>query len=164
MARPAAETRAARTSDLAHLEMPPTRIPLPGECIGNLLKLIRCHFWKIVEVHNGPAPSASAADDVAARWLVVSLPVDTVAEVNRGVGARAEGLQDRAGGSCLGIGQARHQVQCGLVEPLRTRRQQLREDLERVGTVSSAAHLQRRCPKLRVLVGEVRHAVHRRIV
>ncbi len=94
------------TCNLAHLEMPPTRIPLLSKGIGNLLKLVHCHFWKLVKVHNGPTSGLGATDDVAACWLLVSIPVETVAEVDGGVGTTTKGLEDCTGGSRLGSRQA----------------------------------------------------------
>jgi hypothetical protein len=95
---------------MAHLEMPPTRIPLLSKGIGNPLKLVRCHFWKLIKVHNGPTSGLGAADDVAACRLLVSLSVETVAEVNGGVGTTTKGLEDCTGGSRMGSRQARHEV------------------------------------------------------
>jgi hypothetical protein len=67
-----------------HLEMPPTLLPFPfrNKGIRNPLKLAHRHLGQVIEIDNRPAPRPRAADDVAARRLVVARPVQAVAEVD----------------------------------------------------------------------------------
>ena len=122
-----------------------------------LAELVLSHLGQAIVVDNGPGPGRLATDDIAARRFSAAFPVQAVVEADPRV--PAERVQDLPRAQRRFLWQARHEVQRHV--RLSVLVQQLLEDLQRVGTVPAASHLERRGPQLVVLAGIVRDAASR---
>lgn len=107
--------------------MPPALVPVLGrKSVDNRLKLAHAHLRQLAEVHNRPTARRTAADDVAARRLLVALAVQAAAEIDIAAVsvsvsvavAVAERRQDPARRRRPRAGQARHHVQLELGQEL----------------------------------------------
>lgn len=142
----------------ANFKMPPSLGLLP-EPIGYRDELRLGHLGQVVEVHDGPAARSLAANDVAARRLVVPFAVQAVRKV--GYGLTSEGRQDLGRRGRCPARQGRDQVNSDMLAPLLLLlplAQELLEHLERVGAVTAPSDLERCRPELGVLGRVMGHA------
>lgn len=132
--------------------MPPAA-PTVLEPLCNLGKLLQRHLRQAVEVDERPAPRGLGPDDITARGLGVRGPEQAVAEVDERL--RAEGAQDALRGGRLRGRQGADEVRDHALVGLRRPRQELLEDLERVGAVAASPGLHRGGALLGILAGVV---------
>lgn len=97
-----------------YLEMPPSLVlvPIAVERIGNPDKFLDAHLHQPVVGYDRPATCRLATDDVTARGLRLVVSVDTVAEVDRSIGA-----------------ERRYDLTCGGTAPIWQDRDEMRDDV-----------------------------------
>lgn len=139
-----------------YLKVPPALVVRRdvGEAGDDAGKLGSSHVGQVVVVDEGATARVVAPDDVAAGGLGVMLPVDAVAQVDRGVGAKR--VQHGAGRGRVAGGQAGDEIEAQAVAMAHV--DQLLQHLERVWAVAAAADGAARGAELRVFLGVVRDA------